>query len=225
MKTKNGFSLSNGIKAVIANFLLMSTLAPALASASQDYCEAAFETTTSTGTLTRRTIKSYAELDLSDVRDGVIQLSTHSVKIEGIPQLPKTLNYTVNEFGIRLERNVDRELRVNHIYLSSPLGDATFQLVGGTLIENLLEIRLDNDKVLEGMDRQRLTLKDVSRLLGFSGELKQVALKALQSECTLSQDATGTRLLQGIIRKFDKPAPHRVPWLGCPPCELERALQ
>jgi hypothetical protein len=202
---------------------LWVVLIPASASAFPDYCEIQNQYSTQTGVLSRRTVTARAELDFSEAQDGVIALNATSLKIDGIPQLPQSLSYTLNEMVIHLERNVDREMRANHIYVSSPLGSAVFQLAGGALIEKLMEFRLEDEKRLEGIDPQQLTLSQTFRVLGFTAEIRQAALRVLQSDCALSRGSSGARLLLGVIRRVDMSAPLQVPDLGCPPCSLEAA--
>jgi len=229
LSSLNSFS-SSFARALTATLVLAAILSSA-ASASEDYCEGDFQSHTQTGVLTQRSVKAHAELDFAESKDGVLALSATSVKAEGIPQIPSSMNYTLKDFSMHLvrERDLstgvgnpgDASVRVYRLFISSQAGSATFQLVGGTLLEKPIHISFENEQLLEGRDPQQLPLSETLRLLGFSGEVRQAALQVVHSECALSQDASGTRLLQRIIRKFDKPAPHRVPWLGCPPCELE----
>jgi len=222
-------SFAPALTATLALAAILSSAASA--SVSEDYCEEDLQSQTQTGVLTRRSIKAHAELDFAESRDGVLALSATSVKAEGIPQIPSSMKYTVKDFSMHLvrERDLstgvgnpgDASVRVYRLFISSQAGSATFQLVGGTLLEKPIHISFENEQLLEGRDPQQLPLSETLRLLGFRGEVRQAALQVVHSECALSQDASGTRLLQRIIRKFDKPAPHRVPWLGCPPCELE----
>ena len=186
------------------NFLFLAVLSAAMSTpsvASQDYCEAQYDVTRKTGVLTSQRVRALAELDFSEAQDGVTALSANLVKYQGIAQLGGMEVTEFKDVSIQLVRNLDRELRVFEIHISSTQGQASYRLTAGAKIEELIQVQFTDERILEGRDPGRLPLGETLRLLGFTGEIRQVALEALQSPCARTQDEGGARLLINILRK------------------------
>jgi|GEM_PF-2913534 len=187
------------------NFLFLAAFSAAMSTyslASEDYCTAEYDVTRKTGVLTSQRVRALAEVDFSEARDGVTTVGANLVKYHGIAQLGRMDVIEFKDVSIQLVRNPDRELRVSEIHISSTRGQASFRLTAGTQIENLIQVQLTDESILEGRDPERLSLEETLRLLGFTGEIRQVALEALQSPCARAQEEGGTRLLINILRKY-----------------------
>jgi hypothetical protein len=206
-------------------FLALVTLLPG-ATHANDSCEAVIERTRPTGILSTHTQKGWAEMDLSETQEGVLNLNVFSVESSGIPQLGKITYSELKNVSIQLERlpnssvesgsRGDLQLRRHRLHLFSERGMAVVELIAGGLQQQILEIELDDSISLE-KDPFQLPVNEILQLMGFKGILKEAALKSLHSACASQQRLESIDLLKHLLN--GKMA--GVPDLGCPPCHLE----
>jgi hypothetical protein len=199
-----------------------------LASSSEaEVCEATFERSTSTGVLTRHINRGWADLDFSATDEGVLTLDGFSIVIDGIPQTSRVRYSDLKNVSIQLEKLPefstgvgnpgDVAVKRNRLHVFSEVGSAVFDLTAGGKIQRVVDVQFVNEKTLEGRDPHRIPLPQLLHILGFSAELKQAALKALDSPCAEEKRLPSVNLLKHLLSaKLAYPAD-----LGCPPCALE----